>query len=184
MRVEPRAVDPSALVALRTPAFDYDLILWSWESDPDPNLLLGAMISAGSRTARTRAATATRSTTRSSRRRPRPSTGRHVAQLVLELQEIVCATSVYVIPFYPLPVQAFRTDRFTGWLTDTGRLALEDRANLTRCDRDEDGRPRVRWARASAAAAGTVLFVLLLNFFLLPHPARRPGAGRRRPIRA
>jgi peptide/nickel transport system substrate-binding protein len=131
VRVEPRAVDPSALVALRTPAFDYDLILWSWESDPDPNLLLGAMVSSGIADGSNesgysnpnydalfaaQAATVDRAARRA---------------LVFELQEIVWRDAVYVIPFYPLAVQAFGTDRFEGWRTDTGRLALEDRASLT-----------------------------------------------------
>lgn len=131
VRVEPRAVDPSALAALRAPAFDYDLILWSWESDPDPNLLLGAMVSDGVATGGNESGYvnpeydvlyAEQAATMDPVRR---------RELVWRLQEIAWRDSVYVIPFYPLSVQAFRQDRFTGWRTDTGRLALEDRAALT-----------------------------------------------------
>ena len=38
--LELQAVDPDALTSECCPAFDYDIILWGWGSDPDPNLLL------------------------------------------------------------------------------------------------------------------------------------------------
>jgi hypothetical protein len=38
---------------------------------------------------------------------------------------------VYIIPYYEEQVQAFRKDRFTGWITDQSRLALEDPSSLT-----------------------------------------------------
>ena len=131
VRVDPRAVDPNALASLRAPAFDYDLILWSWESDPDPNLLLGAMVSSGITDGSNESGYANpeydalfdaqASTLDAATRRA----------LVWRLQEIAWRDAVYVIPFYPLAVQAFRTDRFAGWRVDTGRVALEDRASLT-----------------------------------------------------
>ncbi|MEK7329148.1 MAG: hypothetical protein AAB217_28205 [Chloroflexota bacterium] len=46
------------------------------------------------------------------------------------MQRIVHEDVVYVIPFYAQEVQAYRTDRFTGWITDTGKLALEDVSSL------------------------------------------------------
>ncbi|MEZ4617478.1 MAG: ABC transporter substrate-binding protein [Caldilineaceae bacterium] len=43
--IEPRTYDPDALLALCCPAFDYDVIIWGWQMDPDPNLLLKVMTS-------------------------------------------------------------------------------------------------------------------------------------------
>jgi len=47
--------------------------------------------------------------------------------IIWEMQRIVHEDVVYIIPFYDQTVQAYRTDRFTGWpITEGGKLALED----------------------------------------------------------
>lgn len=51
-------------------------------------------------------------------------------EMVHEMQRIVFDDVVYIIPFYAQSVQAFRTDRFTGWQTDKGKIALEDPSSL------------------------------------------------------
>lgn len=130
VRVEPRAVDPSALAGLRSPAFDYDLILWSWESDPDPNLLLGTMTSSGIADGSNESGYSNPEYDALFAQQAASLDGVRRRELVWKLQEIAHRDVVYVIPFYPLSVEAFRGERFTGWRTDTGRLALEDRANL------------------------------------------------------
>ncbi|MEK7329147.1 MAG: ABC transporter substrate-binding protein [Chloroflexota bacterium] len=43
VKTELQAMDPDALTAVCCPAFDFDVMLWGWGSDPDPNLLLGVM---------------------------------------------------------------------------------------------------------------------------------------------
>jgi peptide/nickel transport system substrate-binding protein len=50
--------------------------------------------------------------------------------LIWEMQRIVHEDVVYIIPFYSQSVQAYRTDRFTGWQTDSGKVALEDTSSL------------------------------------------------------
>jgi hypothetical protein len=37
---------------------------------------------------------------------------------------------VYIIPFYAQAVQAYRKDRFTGWITDQPKLELSDVTSL------------------------------------------------------
>ena len=46
--------------------------------------------------------------------------------IVWEMQKIVFDDVVYIIPFYAANVQAFRTDRFQGWITDAGKVELSD----------------------------------------------------------
>jgi hypothetical protein len=46
------------------------------------------------------------------------------------MQEIVHRDLPYIVPFYDLSVQAFRTDRFTGWILDQPKVALEDVTSL------------------------------------------------------
>jgi peptide/nickel transport system substrate-binding protein len=50
--------------------------------------------------------------------------------MVWEMQQIVHDNVVYIIPFYAQNVQAYRTDTFTGWKVDEGKLALEDVTSL------------------------------------------------------
>jgi hypothetical protein len=47
------------------------------------------------------------------------------------MQEIVHQDVAYIIPFYAQETQAFRTDRFNGWVIDQGKIALEDPSSLT-----------------------------------------------------
>jgi peptide/nickel transport system substrate-binding protein len=51
-------------------------------------------------------------------------------ELVWEMQKIVHDDVVYIIPYYALNVQAYRTDRFDGWITDAGKLELSDLTSL------------------------------------------------------
>jgi hypothetical protein len=37
---------------------------------------------------------------------------------------------VYIIPYYEQATQAFRTDRFTGWITDQAKVELSDPTSL------------------------------------------------------
>ena len=50
--------------------------------------------------------------------------------MVHEMQAMVHEDLPYIIPYYDQAVQAYRTDRFTGWLTDAGKVALEDPSSL------------------------------------------------------
>jgi peptide/nickel transport system substrate-binding protein len=51
--------------------------------------------------------------------------------LVREMQQILIDDVVYMIPYYPQTVEAYRTDTFTGWLTGSSTLGLEDPTSLT-----------------------------------------------------
>ena len=50
--------------------------------------------------------------------------------IVWEMQKIVHDDVVYIIPFYEQATQAFRTDRFTGWITDQAKVELSDVTSL------------------------------------------------------
>jgi len=50
--------------------------------------------------------------------------------IVWQMQEIVFNDVVYVIPYYHDVVQAFRTDRFQGWIVDQPTLELSDPSSL------------------------------------------------------
>jgi len=130
IRTQLRSVDPDALTAACCPAFDYDIILWGWGSDPDPNLLLGAMSTDQIPTGGNETGYSNPIYEGLYRRQATELDVDKRKELVWQMQEIVHRDVVYIVPFYARAVQAYRTDRFTGWLVDTPRVALEDRCSL------------------------------------------------------
>ncbi|MBE2238767.1 MAG: ABC transporter substrate-binding protein [Caldilineaceae bacterium] len=130
VKTELQALDADTLTAACCPAFDFDIILWGWGSDPDPAFLLSVMTTE-------EIATGTSETGYSN-----PEFDALFAQqaveldhdkrraLIWEMQRIVHDDIVYIIPFYASNVQAFRNDRFTGWITDAGKVELSDLSSL------------------------------------------------------
>lgn len=130
VKVEPQAIDPDALTAACCPAFDVDVMIWGWSWGPDPNDPLGVMRtdqipSGSSETGYANAdydALYDQQAVELDREKRR--------ELVFQMQEIVFNDVVYIIPYYQQTVQAYRTDRFTGWITDAPTLMLENVAVL------------------------------------------------------
>jgi ABC-type transport system substrate-binding protein len=128
--LQPQAIDPDALTALCCPAFDFDIILWGWGSDPDPNMLLNVM--------RTESISTGSSETGYSNARYDALYDQQVVELdlqkrkdlVWEMQRQVHEDVVYIIPYYDMQVQALRTDRFSGWILDQPKLDLSDVSSL------------------------------------------------------
>ncbi|MEW6029225.1 MAG: ABC transporter substrate-binding protein [Chloroflexota bacterium] len=128
--LELQAVDPDALTAQCCPAFDFDIMIWGWGSDPDPNLLLGVMTTdqiptgsseTGYSNPEFDALFAQQATELDKTKR---------IELVWRMQEIVHNDVVYIIPYYDPNIQAYRTDRFTGWITDQPKVELADTTSL------------------------------------------------------
>ncbi len=130
VKLELQAIDPDALTALCCPAFDYDIMLWGWASDPDPNLLLSVMTTSaipdGSN--ETGYSNSTYDALYDEQAVQLDSAKRQ--EIIWQMQQIVHDDVTYIIPFYEQAVQAYRPDRFTGWLTGQGKLALEDVSSL------------------------------------------------------
>ncbi|MEO8358222.1 MAG: ABC transporter substrate-binding protein [Chloroflexota bacterium] len=128
--LEAQAMDPDALTSACCPAFDFDIIIWGWGSDPDPNLLLSVMttdeIPTGS------------SETGYSNPEYDDLFGQQAVELdqdkrkeiVWQMQQIVHDDVVYIIPYYAQAVQAYRKDRFTGWVLDQPKVELSDVTSL------------------------------------------------------
>jgi peptide/nickel transport system substrate-binding protein len=128
--LEAQAMDPDALTSACCPAFDFDIIIWGWGSDPDPNLLLSVMttdeIPTGS------------SETGYSNPEYDDLFGQQAIELdqdkrkeiVWQMQQIVHDDVVYIIPYYAQAVQAYRKDRFTGWVLDKPKVELSDVTSL------------------------------------------------------
>ncbi len=130
IKLEPKAQDPDALTAACCPAFDFDVMIWGWGSDPDPNLLLGVMTTEQIPTGSSETGYSnpeydklyTQQSTELDKDKRR--------QLVWKMQAIAHNDVAYIIPYYEQAVQAYRTDRFKGWITDKPKVALEDTTSL------------------------------------------------------
>jgi peptide/nickel transport system substrate-binding protein len=128
---EIQTLDPDALTATCCPAFDFDVILWGWGSDPDPNALLSVMTTAGIPTGNNETGYSNPAFDDLFVQQGKELDKDKRKEMVWELQKIVFDDVVYIIPFYSLNVQAYRTDRFEGWITDAGKLELSDLTSLT-----------------------------------------------------
>jgi peptide/nickel transport system substrate-binding protein len=125
-----QAVDPDALTAQCCPAFDFDIMIWGWGSDPDPNLLLGVMTTDQIPTGSSETGYSNPAYDALYNQQATELDKDQRKAIVWQMQQIVHDDVVYIIPFYPQAVQAYRTDRFTGWITDKPKVALEDVTSL------------------------------------------------------
>lgn len=130
VKTELQAMDPDALTAVCCPAFDFDVMLWGWGSDPDPNLLLGVMTTSAIPDGSSETGYSNPEYDALYDEQAIELDAARREEIVWQMQKIVHDDVVYIIPFYEQAVQAYRTDRFTGWITDRGKLALEDVSSL------------------------------------------------------
>ena len=127
---QPSAMDPDALTSVCCPAFDFDVMIWGWGSDPDPNLLLGVMTTDQIPTGSSETGYSNRTYDELFVQQSKELDKEKRREIVWQMQEIVHEDVVYVIPFYAQATQAYRTDRFKGWLTDKNKIALDDVSSL------------------------------------------------------
>ncbi|MGH8926912.1 MAG: ABC transporter substrate-binding protein [Acidimicrobiia bacterium] len=128
--VQIQGLDSDALTSICCPAFDYDVMLWSWTSDTDPEGLLEVLTCDQIETGFSETgycnpnydglfAQQNTETDEAARR-----------ELVVELQRLALEDVPYIIPWYYPKIQAYRTDTFTGWQVGQPIIALEDPSTL------------------------------------------------------
>jgi len=127
---EPSAVDPDALTAACCPAFDFDIILWGWGSDPDPSLLLGVMTSAEISTGSSESGYSNPEYDALYDQQATELDLQKRIAIVHQMQQIAFDDVVYIIPYYEQAIQAYRVDRFSGWLTEFPKVELSDVSSL------------------------------------------------------
>jgi peptide/nickel transport system substrate-binding protein len=118
------------LTAKCCPALDFDIMLWGWIADPDPNTLLiipttdqipTGYNETGFSDARYDELYALQGVELDHEKR---------VEMVWEMQAIVHENVPYIIPYYASAIEAYRTDRFTGWKDNETKVALEDPSSL------------------------------------------------------
>ncbi|NWF64952.1 MAG: hypothetical protein HXY38_11670, partial [Chloroflexi bacterium] len=106
------------------------IMIWGWASDPDPSALLYVYttdaIPYGS--SETGYSNPEYDTLYAQQQVELNFDARK--EIVWEMQKMVHDDVVYIIPYYAASVQAYRTDRFTGWITNQTKLELSDVTSL------------------------------------------------------
>lgn len=111
------AVDSDSLTAAITPTGDYDLVIWGWGPDPDPDFILSVM---------TTDQFVDGGWSDSGYHNPQYDQlyidQQHAVdknkrqQIVWQMQEMVYNDRPYIVLYYEKLLQAYRTDRFTGFI--------------------------------------------------------------------
>jgi peptide/nickel transport system substrate-binding protein len=128
--LELQAVDPDALTAECCPAFDYDIILWGWGSDPDPNLLLSVHTTDEIPNGYNETGYSNPEYDELHVQQGTELDPEKRREIVWQMQQIAFDDVVYIIPYYQQAVQAYRVDRFTGWIEDKAKVELSDVSSL------------------------------------------------------
>lgn len=131
VKVTIQGLDPDTLTSVCCPALDFDIILWSWGSDPDPDFLLSVPLCSSISSGLNETGYCN------------PDYDELYAQqsvevdhdarvaMIHEMQQILVDDVVYIVPYYDRQKQAYRTDRFTGWWGGETSWGLEDPSSLT-----------------------------------------------------
>lgn len=118
------------LTAVCCPAFDYDLILWEWGSDPDPSFLLSVMLTDEIPSGYNETGYSNPEYDRLFAKQAVEMDKETRLRTIWQMEGIVHDDVVYIIPFYQKAVQAYRTDTFRGWLTENGSLDIDALSSL------------------------------------------------------
>ncbi len=117
IKVTPEAVDPDSLVVATNPNADYDLVIWGWGSDPDPDFMLSVMTSeqyvegGWSDSGYTNPAYDELYLAQQQMIDPAER-----QKAVWEMLEMVFNDRPYIVLWYGNILQAYRTDKFTNFL--------------------------------------------------------------------
>jgi len=131
VKLQPQALDPDALTSVCCPTFDFDILIWGWGSDPDPGFLLSVHLSEEIPTGNSETGYSNPEFDELFAQQATALDPDQRREIIWKMQEVLHRDVAYIIPYYPQATQAYRTDRFTGWITDQPKVALEDVTSLT-----------------------------------------------------
>lgn len=131
VNVQIAGLDSDALTSVCCPTFDYDVILWSWTSDVDPEGLLGVMLCDEIPTGFSETGFCDPAYDDLYAQQAIETDPEARRELIVEMQRIGLEQVPYIIPWYYQRFQAYRSDRFTGWPDAGPVISLEDPASLS-----------------------------------------------------
>ena len=131
VKIEIGALDSDTLTSICCPAFDYDVILWGWGSDPDPGFLLGVTTCQEIPTGYSETGYCDEGYDQLYAQQGREVDRAARIEIVHQMQQQLLDDVPYIVPYYAQTREAWRTDGFTGWLEDNPTFGLEAPETLT-----------------------------------------------------
>jgi peptide/nickel transport system substrate-binding protein len=131
VKLQPQALDPDALTSVCCPTFDFDVILWGWGSDPDPGFLLSVHLTDEIPTGNSETGYSNPEFDDLFAQQATELDPEKRREIIWKMEEVLHRDVAYIIPYYAQATQAYRTDRFEGWVTDQPKVELSDPTSLT-----------------------------------------------------
>jgi peptide/nickel transport system substrate-binding protein len=130
IKTSPESTDPDTLTAACCPTADYDLMLWGWGSDPDPDFMLSVMTSEQFVDGGWSDSGYSNPEYDALYLKQQETTDRAERQkIVWEMQEMAFNDRPYIVYWYPDTLQAYRSDRFKNFL-EAGVLDIQSSDSL------------------------------------------------------
>jgi peptide/nickel transport system substrate-binding protein len=117
IKTTPESTDPDSLTAACCPTADYDLILWGWGSDPDPDFMLSVLTSEQFVDGGWSDSGYSNPKYDELYQQQQIATDPNERQkIVWQMQEMAFNDRPYIVYWYPDTLQAYRSDRFMNFL--------------------------------------------------------------------
>ena len=124
--VQIQGYDPDTLTSVCCPAFDFDVMIWSWYTDIDAGGLLEVATCAQIPTGFSETGYCNPEFDELFEAQSVELDRDTRVEQIHELQRILVEDVVYIVPYYFVLVQAWRTDTFTGWVDGSPSLGVVD----------------------------------------------------------
>ena len=128
--VQIQGFDADTLTSLCCPGFDFDVIIWSWYTDIDAGGLLGVATCAEIPSGFSETGYCNPEYDALFEAQSIELDRDTRIEQIHELQRILVEDVVYIVPYYFVSIQAWRTDTFTGWIEGSPTLGIEDPGQL------------------------------------------------------
>lgn len=128
---EIRALDSDTLTSICCPAFDYDVILWGWGSDPDPGFLMSVTTCAEIPTGYSETGYCSDAYDQLYADQGVATDRAQRIEIIHQMQQTMLDEVPYIVPYYAQNREAWRTDTFTGWIADNPTFGLTAPESLT-----------------------------------------------------
>ena len=126
VQLDIQGLEPDTLTSVCCPAFDFDVILWGWGSDPDPQFLLSILTCDEIPYGLSESGYCNPEYDDLFSQMAVETDPQARIDLVHELQRIALEDVPYIIPYYAASYVAWRTDTFTGWSFDDPSIGQTD----------------------------------------------------------
>lgn len=130
VQVQIQGYDPDTLTSFCCPAFDFDVIIWSWYTDIDAGGLLAVATCAEIPSGFSETGYCNPEYDDLFEQQATELDRDARIGQIHELQQILMDDVPYIVPYYFVSIQAWRTDAFGGWIEGTPTLGIEDPTQL------------------------------------------------------